>query len=253
MRLFFYRVFLSLSPKGGLGCGSGNSAALPCGSEATRPRQARLRAGARRLPVSCFNWLLCQASSLGCLPGGMGMDLHAAVPHGLSGGPSKPRPRGSPCECPLAWALPSHPSRGGSPRSIHPRVLGRMSPCPRFSLSASAFPLLWLREPTLLVHLRVAEVGRAGQSPHGDPTAASHPSSCLPQPRHHQPSHEGEWDVSPAAKPPTRRRVSQPFKHPKGLRQLGRSRSCRCFSLPGRAPAACESPPACTEPTGTGS
>lgn len=170
------------------------------------------------------------------------MDLHAAVPHGLSGGPSKPRPRGLPCECPLAWALPSHPSRGGSPRSIHPRVLGRMSPCPRFSLSASAFPLLWLREPTLLVHLWVAEVGRAGQSPHGDPTAASHPSSCLPQPRHHQPSHEGEWDVSPAAKPPTRRRVSQPFKHPKGLRQLGRSRSCRCFSLPGRAPAACESP-----------
>lgn len=174
------------------------------------------------------------------------MDLHAAVPHGLGGGPSKPWPRGSPCECPLAWALPSHPSLGGSSRSIHPRVLGKMSPCPRFSLGIGISTAAAQRTDAVGASL-------GGRSAEGwavptwgshsiPPPAASHPSSCLPQPHHHQPSHKGEWDVSPAVKPPTRERVSQPFKHPKGLRQLGRSRSCRCFSLPGRAPAACESP-----------
>ena len=118
--LYFFKKGFSLA-EAGLGCGSGNSATVPSSSEATQPLP---HAGARRLPGSCFNRLLCQAGSLGRLPGGIGMDLCTADAREAS----KLRPRGLPCTGSAAASLPQL-----QPREL-PCVLGRTSPCSRLSL-----------------------------------------------------------------------------------------------------------------------
>ena len=73
------------------------------------------------------------------------------------------------------------------------------------------------------------------RGPHSIPPAAPCPSRCLPQPRHHQPSHKGQGDMSPAVKPPTWAAFRSPLNIPKGFGSLAgadRAAASHCLAVP---------------------
>lgn len=136
--LFFLKGFSFPEPRGGaLGCGSGNAAALPRGSEVTRTWQPGLCAAVR--PVLALIARSAKPGSLGRLPGGVGMDLPRAW-----GAIRAAAPRVA-ARVPFNVALPPHPPAAG------PRGIARHRG--------------FRRELLLLGHPWVPEVGEAARGP----------------------------------------------------------------------------------------
>lgn len=121
--LFFLKGFSFFQPRGVLGCGSGNSAALPRGSEATGGRVPALAVCPFLALIGCFAKLV----PLDTFPEGWRWISTPLFP--AQGGIKGVSPR---VTVPFSEGSVAMSPRLAAPPEL-PRVLGRMSPCPRLS------------------------------------------------------------------------------------------------------------------------
>lgn len=158
---FFKGFFFPKSPEGGLGCGSGNAAALPRGSEVTRPWQPGLCAAAR--PLLAFTAGSARPAPLDAFPEGWGWICELLFP--APEVPSKPCPAGR-RSVPFTVALPPLPSLCGASGHEHRSGLG------------------------FLQGILAVMGARSEEKRHGHPT----PSRCS------RPPHKGQGDAVRAVK-----------------------------------------------------